>query len=226
MKLRRVETTSMTMRKHDGKNGVSAARSEQNSERQVPFAYARSRVSNAAVHDRAPRAAVHTRIGIVSHPYHRDPSHWASIRTQMKSALAQYGGRGTEAVTLLAADTDRLFARVARDHGMRLSAVIPCKNFENFFATPDDLSEYVYLRALAQSRTVLDHATFNATSFETASKFIVDTCNVLVAIGNGKKALPNVGTGNIVQYAIERGKLLVWLDPDAPVMESGLHLVR
>lgn len=144
----------------------------------------------------------------------------------MKNVLAKHGGRDAEAVTLLAAATDRLFATVAREHGMRLSVVIPCQNFQNFFDTPDDLSEYVHLRALAQSRTILNHSTFDRHSFDDASKFVVDTCDLLVVVGSGKKVVPNIGTGDIVQYAGERGKVVVWLDPETPFISSRLSLVR
>lgn len=183
-------------------------------------------MSNAAIHDRAPRAMVHTRIGIVSHPHHRDPSRWHSLRLQMASIFEEHGGRGAEAVTLLAADTDRLFATVARERGARLSLVIPSRDFPRFFATPDALSEYIQLRTLAHSRTILDHATFDRESFQDASKFIVDTCDVLVVVGTGFQALSEIGSGGIVQYARDKGKLLVWIDPEAPIPMPPLSLVR
>jgi hypothetical protein len=134
----------------------------------------------------------------------------------MERVLAEHGGRGAEAVTLLAAATDRLFAVIARQQGMRLSLVIPCKNFEDCFTSSDDLSEYLYLRTSAHSQTVFDHPAFTRDAFESAAKLIVDTCDLLVAIGSGKT--PQDATGRIVHYAQEKGKLLVWVDPDAPIL--------
>jgi hypothetical protein len=225
MKFRRLDSNRMMMLQHEKVPAFLTTRSAPNPEHRTSFVYARSRVSNTANHDRAPRVPVRTRIGIVSHPQHRDPLRWTSIRAQMKSVLAKHGGREAEAVTLLAAATDRLFATVAREHGMRLSVVIPCQNFQNFFDTPDDLSEYVHLRALAQSRTILDHAAFDRKAFDDASKFVVDTCDLLVVVGSGKKALPHVETGSIVQYASEKGKPLVWLDPDTAEMTRRMYLL-
>lgn len=226
MKPRLLEAHRLMPPKHERARHPFTARPVPNAGHRTPFAYARSRVSNAAIHDRAPRAAVRTSIGIVSHPLHRDPSRWPSIRAQIRGILTEHGGRGTEAVTLLATDTDRLFAGMAYEIGMRLSLVIPCKDFPNFFATPYDISEYVHLRTVAHSRTMLDHATFDRAAFEEASKLVVDTCDLLVAVGSGKKISPNGGTGGIVQYASERGKLLVWIDPEAPLMTPRLSLIR
>jgi len=208
----------MTTLKPNGKQFSHLTPSAQNTGHRTSFAYARSRVSNAAIHDRAPRATIRTRIGIVSHPFYRAPSRYTTIRSELERILARHGGRGAEAVTLLAASTDHLFARVARLQEMRLSVVIPCKNFENFFATPDDLAEYIELRTVAYSHTVLDHARFDREALEKASKFIVDTCDWVVVVGSGKKPTPHGGTGNIVQYASEKGRLLAWLEPEAPLM--------
>jgi hypothetical protein len=226
MKSRSFEINRQMTPKSKGIHPSVTARSKPNAGHRTSFAYARARVSNAAIHDRAPRAAVRMRIGIVSDPHHRDPSRWPSIRAQIKRLLTEHGGRGSEAVTLLAAATDRLFAMMAHEHGMRLSLVIPCKNFPKCFATPGELSEYLYLQALSQSRTVLDHTTFDRPAFDEASKFIVDTCDLLVVIGSGNKISPHVGTGSIVQYAGERGKLLVWIDPEAPLLTPRISLIR
>ena len=216
----------MTTLKLDGKPFSYPTRSAQNAGHRTSVAYARARMSNAAIHDRAPRAATRTRIGIVSQPFYRDSSRRTSIRARMESLLAEHGGRGAEAVTLLAASTDHLFARVARGQGMRLSVVIPCKNFQNFFATPDDLAEYIELRTVAYSHTALDYATFDREAFEKASKFIVDTCDLLVVVGSGHKPTLPGSTGSIVQYASEKGKQLVWIDPEAPLMAPHRSLIR
>jgi hypothetical protein len=142
----------------------------------------------------------------------------------MERLLAEHGGRGGEAVTLLATAADRLFALVAAQQRMRLSLVIPCKNFENRFTTYDELSEYLYLRTSADSETVFDHPAFTREAFESAAKLIIDTCDLIVAVGSCKA--PHGATGCIVQYAHERGKRLVWIDPDEPVLRRRLSLVR
>lgn len=220
MKAKPVEVCLSTTSRRDNARSSFSVRASSVQVHRTRLADARSRMTNAAIHDRAPRAAMRVRIGIVSDPYHRNSSRWPTIRSQMKRILAEHGGHGTEAVTLLAAATDRLFARVAREHGMHLSLVIPCQNFHDFFATPDELSEYVHLRALAQSHTKLERPTFDRAAFEEASKFVIDKCDVVIAVGCGTAPHAPAETGNIIQYARERAQLLVWLDPDAPVVTS------
>lgn len=190
------------------------------------FVAARSRGRCSTLHHNAPRVAVRTRIGIVSSPFHRDPSRWTTLRGQMERILSEHASAGGEAVSLLAADSDRLFASVALSKAMRLQVVIPCQGFEDLFATPDDVSEYLYLRAAAHSRIVLDRPRFSLEAFEVAAKHIVDTCDFLVAIGSGKPPNGRCSTGSIVHYASEQSKLLAWLDPEAPVMSPRLSLMR
>ena len=215
----------MTSRRDDVRASFSVRASPVQVHR-TSAAYARSRMTNAAIHDRAPRATTQLRIGIVSEPYFRDASSWPTIRNQIKRVLLEHGGRGTEAVTLLAAATDRLFAMVAREQGMRLSVVVPCQNFQNVFATPDELSEYVHLRMLAHSQTTLQRPKFDRAAFEEASKLIVDTCDLLIAMGGESPCNGRTGSGSILQYARERAKLLIWLDPEAPVVNPALTLIR
>lgn len=109
---------------------------------------------------------------------------------------------------------------------MRLSLVIPCLDYQNFFNTPDDLSEYVHLRTMAHSRMVLERPTFNREAFAEASRFIVDTCDIIIAVGSGATDSVNGRSGDIIQYAREKAKLLVWLDPEAPAPAPRLSLVR
>jgi hypothetical protein len=215
----------ITSRRDDARASFSVRASSVQVHR-TSAAYARSRMTNAAIHDRAPRATTQMRIGIVSEPYFRDASRWPTIRAQMKRILAEHGGRGTEAVTLLAAASDRLFAMVAREQGMRLSVVVPCENFQNVFATPDELSEYVHLRMLAHSLTTLRRPRFDRAAFEEASKLIIDTCDLLVAIGGESSLNARTGSGSILQYAREHAQLLIWLDPEAPAVNPALTLIR
>lgn len=226
MNSRRIQLNPMTMRKHAVTPSTGITKISAIPAHHASPTYARTRVMNAAMHHRAPLAATRVRIGIVSHPQYCDPSRWASIRKQIKNALEQHATCGAEAVTLLAGATDRLFATVARELEMRLSLVIASKDFQSLFNTPDALSEFIYLRAIAHSKTQLDHPTFNRQAFDDASKFVVDTCDLLIAVGSGQSTIPNPGTGNIIRYAGERGKLLVWIDPDAPLLRPGLSPIR
>lgn len=109
---------------------------------------------------------------------------------------------------------------------MPLSVVIPCRDFQNFFNTPDDLSEYVHLRTLAHSRTILERPTFNRQAFNEASRLVVDTCDIIIAVGSGSAHSTSNGPGDIIQYAREKAKLLVWLDPEAPAPQPRLSVLR
>lgn len=199
--------------KPEGKRISQIARPVLHAGHHIPLAYARPRMGNATVHDRAPRANACIRMGVVSYPEHLESAQLPSVRSQISSLLKEHGERGGVVVTSLVSPTDRLFASVAREMEMSLSLVIPCKNVQAIFTTPDDLSEFMHLRMMADFKTVLDHKAFTREAFEKASQLIVELCDVLVTVGDDRSSPPHLAGQSIVDYAGERGKRVVLIRP-------------
>ena len=82
------------------------------------------------------------------------------------------------------------------------------------FATKKDLASFRSLLEAAQTITRLDYPEPSEEAFMAAGKSIVDSCEMLIAIWDGKPARGLGGTGDVVRYARKTGKAvsIVWPD--------------
>jgi hypothetical protein len=117
------------------------------------------------------------------------------------------------AVTSLAAGADQLVATELLRAGGHLHVVVPSRHYEQTFATKMDLAFRSLLEA-AHSVTRLDYAEPSEEAFLAAGKCVVDNCEVLIAVWDGRPARGLGGTADVVRYARETGKAvsIVWPD--------------
>lgn len=141
---------------------------------------------------------------------------WAWVRKSLRDTLVTYSA--TEALSSLAQGTDQLFAEVALELDIPVRAIVPLGGYESFFEDQEILANY--RRLLGRSRrTDLDLHFPPERAFFEAGKFIVDECQILLAVWDGKPAEGLGGTADIVSYARGRGRSVVWLDP----LEREIH---
>ncbi|QCL77482.1 MULTISPECIES: hypothetical protein [Agrobacterium] len=135
---------------------------------------------------------------------------WSWVRRSVRSALVSCGA--TEALSSLAEGSDQVFAEVALDLSIPLRAVVPFNSYEAFFQDAHVLLNY--RRLLGQARRVDLNLHFSPErAFFEAGKFIVDECQLLIAVWDGRPAEGFGGTADIVTYSRSRGRRLIWLDP-------------
>lgn len=135
---------------------------------------------------------------------------WSWVRRSLRGALVTFGA--TEALSALAEGSDQLFAEVAIELKVPVRAVVPFGTYEAFFHDEHVLMNYRRLLGQAR-RTNLDLHFPPERAFFEAGKFIVDECQMLIAVWDGKPAEGLGGTADIVSYARSRGRQIVWLDP-------------
>jgi hypothetical protein len=118
------------------------------------------------------------------------------------------------AVTSLAAGADQLVATELVRSGGHLHVIVPSRDYERTFTTMEDLASFRLLLEAAQTITRLDYPEPSEEAFMAAGKSIVDNCDMLVAIWDGKPARGLGGTGDVVRYAQEKGTAvsIVWPD--------------
>jgi hypothetical protein len=118
------------------------------------------------------------------------------------------------AVTSLAAGADQLVASELLQSGGHLHVIVPSRNYERSFATKEDLASFRSLLAAAHDVTRLDYAEPSEEAFLAAGKTVVDNCEMLIAIWDGKPARGLGGTADVVRYARNTGKAvnIVWPD--------------
>jgi hypothetical protein len=130
----------------------------------------------------------------------------------------------------LAEGADRVVARVVLSYpDAHLDAVLPItlEDYLEDFATEESRKEFaeLFIRCsepvLLRTRNIRDErsdangrAELRKDAYARAGRYVVDHCDVLVAIWDGEPSRDRGGTGEIVQYALEQKRpiLRVWGD--------------
>jgi hypothetical protein len=117
------------------------------------------------------------------------------------------------ALSSLATGSDQVFARVAISLGIPLVTVIPIQNYERYFEGIDR-QEYDRLLSLSSVKDIGWRGD-DESGFLAAGKYIVERTDLLFAVWDGEKSRGRGGTADIVEYARDRSKRIIHLDPIA-----------
>lgn len=141
---------------------------------------------------------VRTRIGVTGHrsiPAAVLPSVRAGIRRQLQ------GDAEMEVLSSLAAGADQLFADLALDHGIPVTAVIPGMDYEAHLGDADTRAAYRRLLDSCRTQVNLPEEATHEEAYFAAGRWIVDHADRLVAVWDGQPARGLGGTGDVVAYA-------------------------
>jgi SMODS and SLOG-associating 2TM effector domain 1/SMODS and SLOG-associating 2TM effector domain 3 len=119
-------------------------------------------------------------------------------------------------VSPLAEGADRLVARAVLSRpGTAMEVALPLHlpDYLNDFATPASRREFDDLLGQASMVTVLPATMTREQAYLQVGHYLVDRCDVLLAIWDGKQARGQGGTGEIVEWAREQGVPLFWIQP-------------
>jgi hypothetical protein len=123
----------------------------------------------------------------------------------MRAELGGPRGDGTlEALTSLAAGADQLFANIALDCGVPVTAVIPGMDYEAHFDDTEAQAAYHRILRSCAARVDLPVEPTDEEAYFAAGRWIVDHCDRLVAVWDGRPARGLGGTGDVVAYARHR----------------------
>jgi hypothetical protein len=152
------------------------------------------------------------RIGITGHQRLSDPSSWEWVKREML-ALAEKSPRPLIAVSSLAIGADQLFAELVLQNGGTLEAVIPFEGYEKTFTDDVDKDSYQSLLGRSSRVEVLPKTDSDEEAYLGAGRRVVDLCELLVAVWDGKPAAGLGGTGDVVEYAHKIQRNVVHLNP-------------
>lgn len=119
----------------------------------------------------------------------------------------------TEGITSLARGADQLFADVLVENHIPIVAVFACDKIESTFERKDDLANFLRLRSLAVEVEVLPYDELSEEAYFAAGKRVVERCDRLLAVWDGKPARGLGGTGDVVSFARGIGRSLLHLNP-------------
>lgn len=151
------------------------------------------------------------KIGVTGHQKLEDPSGWLWVESTINRELDRIGDQ-IFGISSLAIGADQLFAHLVAKRGGTIHAIIPYEGYERSFG-PEDLQAYRKLLSGAASFEIMDTPGTDEDSYLAAGKRIVDLAQIMVAVWDAKPAKGKGGTADIVQYALEKGRKLIHVNP-------------
>lgn len=150
-----------------------------------------------------------TTFGITGHQQ-APPDVWSWIKQRLSDRLA--GEADLHGITSLAAGADQLFATLIYKFGGTLTVVLPCRGYETTFEKPEDRARFDSLLASASSVRKLAYAKPSEAAYMAAGKCVAESCDVLLAVWDGKPARGLGGTADVVDYARSLGRTveIIW----------------
>jgi hypothetical protein len=135
-------------------------------------------------------------------------------------------------ISPIAEGADRLVAEtVLKWKGIRemdksnLEVVLPLpeEDYLNDFKTSESKDDFKALFAKAKSVITLEKADSRKAAYEQVGRYVVDNCDVLIAIWDGKPAAGKGGTAEIVGYARKIGRSLFWINSENGSIKEEMH---
>lgn len=160
------------------------------------------------------------RIGVTGH---RELDKPEDLRQPVREAIARLltlvavepgAGLALVVVSALAEGADRLVAEeVLADKDARLEAVLPldAEDYTEDFKTEESKEEFRCLLARASDRWEAPAGLEREDAYERAGRYVVDRCDVLIAVWDGERSKGRGGTAEIVAYAQEQGVPIAWV---------------
>lgn len=157
------------------------------------------------------RTGVVVRFGVTGHQIlpprivDRAEEHWRRVLP---------GGSQLYGVSSLAEGADQLFAAHVLAVGGVLEAILPCADYASSLATDDGRARFEQLRRAAGTVISLPFPKPSGQAFLAAGQVMVERCDHLFAIWDGRPARGLGGTADIVAYARARGTpvTVLWVD--------------
>jgi hypothetical protein len=137
------------------------------------------------------------------------------LEAVLQSIRAASDGRQWTAISALAEGSDRLFAHAALRLGYRLGVILPFESadYMQTFADRSQDADYLGLLAAARARIELPGSLADAeAAYEAVGHATVEACDVLIAVWDGKGAAGRGGTPEIIAYALEQRRPVIWID--------------
>lgn len=152
------------------------------------------------------------RIGITGHQRLKEPSSWQWVSSELDNLLNHLASP-LIGITSLAIGADQLFANAVLQHGGSLEAIIPFAGYENTFSEGHNKQEYTRLLNSASKVEILEKHGSNEEAYLEAGKRMIDLSDILVAVWDGKPAAGLGGTGDAVNYALQKQRKVIHLNP-------------
>jgi len=153
-----------------------------------------------------------------------------SIRLVLDRIIQEHLDTNFYLFCALAEGGDQLVAKTALSYqGIKLIALLPVPEEEYLMGFTSDIGRE-YFRELIQSAeevVTLPDQVDQPTAYEALGDYLLDHCEVLLALWNGQYSLKKGGTGEVVKKALDKRKIIYWIYADngseLGEVQGGLH---
>jgi hypothetical protein len=165
------------------------------------------------------------RVGVTGHRSLPDEAAIArAVEEALDSIKEKWSAEDNSAPVILlispiAEGADRLVAReVLKDPTARLKVVLPFpkEDYMNDFETSDSKKEFETLLSRADEVITLPATITRNEGYEQVGLYVLNNCDVLIAIWDGEASRGQGGTAEIVAEARNRGLPLIWIRTKGP----------
>lgn len=157
------------------------------------------------------------RIAVTGHRTLTEPARVAADVDTVLGVIARlYPKRRLMVLSALAEGADRLVAERALARGdAGLVAVVPMpdEEYERSFATPASVDEYRRLRDRAEEVVTLPPAGSPEAAYARLGEWLVEQCDDLITVWDGKDARGPGGTAEVVDLASRQGMRVFRIHP-------------
>jgi len=165
------------------------------------------------------------RVGVTGHrvlPV--DPALGEQVRCALRRARGSVPSSAATPLCMavispLAEGADRLVAREALDDQDAVLIVplpLPVDDYINDFAADDSKRAFKGLLARAREVVLLPKAEAREDAYQNVADYLVEQCDILIALWDGHPARGQGGTAEVVALARERRLPLLWIETRAP----------
>lgn len=155
------------------------------------------------------------KIGVTGHRFLDETNKIVKAVDQALRKIAENFGTPFIVLTALAEGADRLVAHRAKamQEDTHLIVLLPLKmeDYLDDFESLTSKAEFVNLLEIADEIFEPEEIKSNEQAYWETGKKIVEQCDVLVAIWDGKAAQGEGGTGDVVALARDQGRPLAWI---------------
>jgi hypothetical protein len=159
-------------------------------------------------------------LGVTGHrPNKLRPEAIARIWTQTEHVLDELaaicGGLGI--VSGMAEGADRIVVKLALSRGFELRCVLPfaAAEYERDFASQQSREEFLALLGHASRVDELaGNPEARSAAYEAAGRAMLDQCDILLAIWDGRPAAGRGGSAQMANEAVARRMPIIWIDSE------------